>query len=195
MSLRRLLRDVLLFSALFAATSTAQPADRNPLAIKARVLDLVFPLHTEARPPYLKMILRFGDSDTQTTILVYPGGESELVHNALEGTNGKKLSEIIDRMVAQNPDVQDREIAARIRVKTTRSTLEYKELDQALKDLKAIKISPFLSTRVALDEVSQYDFWFSSGQESVHYTVYGPFDKEPQDQLVQWMIRFRSSFP
>src|SRR5271163_2498642 len=53
-----------LFSCLlFTATVSAQPGDRH-LDMKARVLDILFPLDVTPKPYFLKMILRFGDSGT-----------------------------------------------------------------------------------------------------------------------------------
>jgi hypothetical protein len=52
-----------------------------------------------------------------------------------------------------------------------------------------------LADRIALDEYSTYEFWYSDGQESVHYRLAGPFNGDPQDKLVRWMIKFRASVP
>jgi hypothetical protein len=98
-------------------------------------------------------------------------------------------------MVAQNSNVTDREIAAKLKVDVSRSPIGYEALDRFLDELKAIRISPILASRVAVDEYSEYEFWYDGGQESVHYTVTGPFKDAPQDELVQWMIRFRASVP
>jgi hypothetical protein len=61
---------------LFSCTATTQPGDRY-LDMKAQVLDAVFPVQVEPKPYLLKMVLRFGDSDTQMTIVVYPGAKSK----------------------------------------------------------------------------------------------------------------------
>jgi hypothetical protein len=185
----------LCFCILSAEPAIAHAGDRQPADIKARVLDLLFPSSTESKPYYVRLVLRFGDSDTQLAVVVYPGAECELVRYTLADMDGGRLSQLISKMVAQNPNVQAEEIAASVKVKTTRSPIEYKAVERALNDLKAIRISPFLSTRIAVDEYSQYDYWFNSGQESVHYTITGPFSGAPQDQLVQWMFKFRARFP
>ncbi len=31
-----------------------------------------------------------------------------------------------------------------------------------------------LASRVAVDEYSEYEFWYNGGQESVHYKLVGP---------------------
>jgi hypothetical protein len=192
MSFRRSVARALSACILSAAAAIAQTGDRNPVDIKARVLDLLFPLDVTSKPYFLKLVLRFGDSGTQLAVVIYPGGESELVRYELADMNSNDLSLLVSKMVAQNPNVQDREIAAKVKVKMTRSPVDHKALSRALEDLKTLRMSPFLKTRIAVDEYSQYDYWFDSGQESVHYTITGPFKGDPQDRLVQWMIKFKA---
>jgi hypothetical protein len=184
---------------LLALTAGADTRDRKPVDVTANVIKLLFPFDVASRPFYVRLALRFGDSNTQLVALIYPGGECELIHYRLtniDGTevNGDELLRLVSAMVSQNPRVRELEIATKFRVEINRSNVEYKNLDRALTNLKAIKVSPFLGTRIAVDEYSQYDFWFDSGQESVHYTITGPFKDAPQDQLVQWMIKFRATF-
>lgn len=200
MTCRRSMVRVLFFGILSAATAIAQPGNRH-LDIKARVLDLLFPLDVAPQPYLMKLVLRFGDSDTQLVVVVYPvypvqaGGRVQITRYTLAGMGDGELSQLISKMVAQNPSVTDREIVAKLKVNVTRSPIEYDTLDRALKDLKAIRISPILKSRVAVDEYSEYEYWYDGGQESVHYTITGPFKGDPQDQLVQWMIRFRANVP
>jgi hypothetical protein len=106
-----------------------------------------------------------------------------------------QLSQLISKTVAQNPHVTDREIAAKVKVAVSRSPIGYEECDHFLNELKAIRISPILASRVAVDEYSEYEFWYDGGQESVHYVLTGPFKEDPQDKLVQWMIEFRAGVP
>ncbi len=185
---------------LFTATATAQSGDRY-LDMKARVLDILFPLDVTSTPYFSKMILRFGDSDTQLVVLIYPtypvhaGGQAELIRYSVAGTGNSDLPQFISNMVAQNPNVTDREIAAKLKVDVTRSPIGYEALDRFLKKLKAIRISPILASRVAVDESSEYEFWYDTWQESVHYTLTGPFHNGPQDQLGRWMIKFRADLP
>jgi len=194
MSFRRSVMRALCFCLLSTVTAIAQTGGRNPLDIRGQVLDQLFPLDVTSKPYYVKLVLRFSDSDTQLVVLVYPGGESELISYTLRGVSGDGLSQLISKLIAENPNLPYREIAAKVKVSTTRSPIEYKALSHALDELKAIRISPFLTTRVVCDEVSQYDFWFDTGEESVHYTLYGPFKEDPQDLIVQWMIKFRARF-
>lgn len=193
MSFRRSVMCALCLCVL-STTAIAQTRGRNPLDVKGHVLDQLFPLDVTSKPYHVKLVLRFGDSDTQLIVLDYPGGESELVKQTLKSVSGEGLSQLISKLIAANPNLEDREIAAKIKVTTTRQPIEYKALSHALDELKAIRISPFLRTRVVCDEVSNYDFWFDTGEESVHYALYGPFRGDPQDLIVQWMIKFRARF-
>jgi len=169
--------------------------------IKARVLDLLFPLEVTPDLYLTKLALRFGDSDTQLVILIYPaypvhpGGRAEVIRYSLAGMGKGQLSQLISRMVRENPDVRDREIAAKLKVDVSRSPVEYEALNRFLNELKAVRIPPILTSRVAVDEYSEYEYWYDGGQESIHYTITGPFEGDPQDELVQWMIRFRANLP
>jgi hypothetical protein len=200
MTCRRAVACVLFSCILSAATAADRPGDRF-LDTKARVLDLLFPLDVTPAPYSQKLVLRFSDSDTQVVVVTYPvypvnpGGTSQIIRYSLEGISDDELSQLISKMVAEKPDVTDREIAAKVKVNVTRSAVDGKTLDRALKSLKAIRISPILATRVAVDEYSEYEYWWDDWQESVHYTMTGPFKGDPQDRLVQWMIGFRARLP
>jgi hypothetical protein len=200
MTSRTVVALVLFGCVLSAASAVAQPKDRH-LDMKARVLDILFPMDVAPKSYFLKMTLRFGDSDTQLVVVIYPDKgkywvrRCEITRYALAGMGEGQLSQLISRMVAENPDVREQEIAAKLKVEVTRSPIDYEALDRALKDLKAVRISPILASRVAVDEYSEYEYWYDGGQESVHYVITGPFKGDPQDQLVQWMIRFRANLP
>jgi hypothetical protein len=125
----------------------------------------------------------------------HPGGQAEVISYTVTGTDSDNLTQFISKTAAQNPSVTDQEIAAKLKVKAKRSPISHKALERFLDELNVMRISPMLSSRVAVDEYSEYQFWYNNGQESVHYKVVGPFKDEPQDKLVQWMIRFRSSVP
>jgi hypothetical protein len=189
---------VLISCILSAATATAQPGDRD---MKARVLDLVFPLDVAPKLYLLKVIMRFGDSDTQLVVVVNPDKEKywvrrcEITSYALEGMGKGQLDQLIFRMIAENPNVKEQEIAAKLQVKISRYSIAPEVLYRELDELKTVRISPVLADRVAVDEYSEFEYWYDGGQESVHYTLTGPFKGDPQDQLVQWMIRFRASLP
>ena len=184
--------SAVLLCTLSAAVAIAQPGDRC-MSTEARVLDLVFPLDVGPKPYFTRLAMRYGDSDTQIVVAVFPGGSAEMVRYSLAGMGRSEFSQLVSRMVAKNPDVKDQEIAAKVKVQVTRSPVEFKALDHALGELKAMRISPFLATRVASDESTEYEYWFDTWQESVHYVITGPFDGSTQDQLVQWLIRHRAN--
>jgi hypothetical protein len=179
---------------LFAATARAQPGDRN-LDIEARVLDILFPLDVGPTPYFSKMVLRFSDSDTQLVVVTYPGGKSELIRYSLAGVRSGELSHLISKMVNENPEMKAQEIAAKLKVNVSRSPIEPEALRRALDELKAIRISPVLASRVAVDEFSEYEFWYDNWQESVHYAITSPFGNDPQGQLGRWMTKFRDDVP
>ena len=170
-------------------SASAQPGDRY-LNIKARVLDLVFPLDVAPKPYLSKMILRYGDSDSQIVIVIYPGGKTEIIRYTISGD----LNGLISAMTSANPDVKEQEIAAKLKVKIRSSTISHEILNRALEELKTIHISPILESREAVDEVSEYEFWYDQWRECVHYTIMGPFKGTPQDKLVQWMVKFRENY-
>jgi hypothetical protein len=189
---------VVVCTLLLCALSTpaiSQTRDRNPPEVYADVLNLLFPLNVESKPYYVKFILRFHDTDTQLVLIVYPGRTSELVSFSLDNMKGSDLFKLISEMLVKNPGVKDEEIAAKVKVHTTRTAVDYKAVEPALNDLKSIRISPFFQTRVFVDEYSEYDYWFDSGQESVHYKICSidSAAADPQDQLAHWMTRFRAN--
>jgi hypothetical protein len=177
---------------LIGMNLSAQPGDRY-LDRKSRVLDLVFPLAVEPKPYIQKLVMRFGDSNSQLVLITYPGGKDELLRYTLAGVGDEGLSNWLSKIVQENPGISDQAIAAKLQVVSTRAVVNYDKLHPLLNDLKAIRLSPILETRVALDECYEYEFWCDNWQESVHYTIMGPFKSDPQDRLVQWMIKFRDS--
>jgi hypothetical protein len=189
-----------LFCIVFAASALAQPGDRR-LSTEARVLDLVFPLDVGPGVYFLKLVLRYSDSHSQIVVVVRPGpasdprGVPEVIRYTLSDMGAGDLSQLISKMVANSPNVSDQEIAAKVKVIVTRSPIEREALSHALKGLEAIRISPRLADRVACDGSSEYEYWYDTWEESVHYTVTGPFKGSPQDELVQWMIKFREKLP
>lgn len=185
---------------LFAAIASAQPGDRY-LDMEARVLDKLFPVNVPSKSYFLKMVLRFGDSDTQLVVVVYSDTgkywvrKCEVTSYALEGLSSSQFSQFVSKMVAENPNVKPEEIAARLKVSITRSPLPLEELYRALDELKTIRISPVLADRIAVDEFSEYEFWYDNWQESVQYTITSPFGDTPQDQLGKWMTKFKVNLP
>jgi len=200
MIFRTRLGCTLLVPFLLVLSAGGQSGGGVPEDMKERVLDLLFRSDAVSSPFLSKMTLRYGDSDSQLVVLTYPvhpvhrGGQAELISYTIIGLGSNNLSQFISKMAVQNPNVTDQEIAAKLKVDVKRSPIRYEALSRFVDDLKAIRISPVLASRVAVDEYSEYEFWYNNGQESVHYKVAGPFKDAPQDKLVQWMIRFRTCF-
>jgi hypothetical protein len=141
------------------------------------------------------MVLRFGDSNTQLTVIVYPGGDTEIVRCSLKDMSKDQFAQLISTMMKNTPNISDEEIAAKVKVEISRVSVKPGAFDHALKGLKRVRISPRLTTRIGVDNVSEYEFWYDTWEESVHYTLMGPFRGDPEDKLVQWMIGFRAELP
>ena len=192
MTCRKALICALLICVL-SAPAIPQTRGRGVSEVYSDVLNVLFPMDVESKPYYVKFILRFHDTESQLALIVYPGTESELVSHSLENVKGQDLYTLVSEMLDKNASVKAEEIAAKVRVRTTRSAVDYKAVEPALNELKSIRISPYFQTRIFLDEYSAYDFWFSSGQESVHYRICGNSSKsDAQDKLVRWMTKFRA---
>lgn len=197
MSFRTRLASVLLASFLIASSTVAQSSGNVPEDMKSRIYDILFRSDADTSFFFTKMTLRFDDSDSQLVVLVYPaypvhtGGQAEVISYTITGMGNDNLSQFISKAVARNSNVTAEEIAAKLRVQVKRSPVRYEVLSRSLDDLRSIQISPLLVSRVAVDEYSRYEFWYNTGQESVHYKLVGLFKNEPQDKLVRWMIRFR----
>jgi hypothetical protein len=191
----------LLVPFLLVLSAVGQLGGGVPADMKDRVLDLLFRSDTVTSPFLSKTTLRYGDSDSQLVVLTYPvypvhpGGPAEIISYTITGMGSDNLSQFISKMAAQNPSVTDQEIAAKLKVEVKRSPISYEALKRSLDELKATRISPMLASRVAVDEYSEYQFWYNTGQESVHYVITSPFGNDPQDQLGKWMTKFRDNVP
>jgi hypothetical protein len=201
MMLRNHLGCALAASFLLFVNVSGHSRDRAPANTKTRVLDFLFRSDPVTSPFLSKMTLRYGDSDSQLVVVTYPPfpvhpeGRAEVISYTITGLGSGNLSQFISQMADKNPNVTDEDIAASLKVDMKRSPIKYESLGGFLDELKAIRISPVLAGRVAVDEYSEYEFWYNNGQESVHYEVVGPFNDDPQDKLVQWMVRFRAALP
>jgi hypothetical protein len=101
------------------------------------------------------------------------------------------------RWKIKNPNVTDQEIAAKVKVNVTHSVVDTKVLDRELEELKVIRVSPLLLDRIGLDNITFYEYWQDTGQESIHLRFMdpNPSEKEPKAQFVRWMKGFRSRVP
>jgi hypothetical protein len=185
---------------LLALSAGAQRADCRA-DMKGCVLNRLFAPDAATSDYFTRMTMRFGDSDTQLVVLTHsnypvrPGGSVELVSYSIAGMGNGNLSQLISGVVSRNPNVTDWEIADSLKVKITRSRVKQDVFDRLIKELKAIEISPLSVSRVAVDEYSEYEFWYETGQECLRYTIAGPFGDTPQDKLGKWMIKFRAAVP
>jgi hypothetical protein len=201
MIFRSRLGHALFLPLLMVLSAVGQSGGGVPADIKDRVFDLLFQSDVVTSPFLSQMTLRYGDSDFQLVVVTYPvypvhpGGQAEIITHTITGMGSDDLAQFISKRVAQNPNITDQEIAATLKVEIKRSPINYQGLKRFLDELEAIRISPKLASRVAVDEYSEYQFWYYNGQESVHYKVVGPFKDDQQDKLVQWMIRFRTGVP
>lgn len=191
-SRRTLFAALLLIAVAASGTAAAQPGNR-PFDMKAQVLDALFPRDVDANSYFIKLGMRFGDSCTQVTVVVYPLRKAEMARTRLAGVACDDLAQFIEKEVANNPAVRAQELASRLKVDVTRTPVDYDTtLAPGLNQLKAIRISPVLASRISVDDYSEYEFWYDAWQESVHYTLVTPFENEPQDELGRWMMRFRT---
>jgi len=182
---------VLLCAFLVCATVQAQPGRRSR-DVKAQTLDLLFPLKVEPEPYFSKMVLRFGDSLSQLAVVVYFGGKSEIIRHRLVGISRTEFNEVTFKAFLDS-SLTAQQIAAKTKVEVTRAAIDYdKTLGPALEDLKRVRLSPFLGSRVGLDDVSEFEFWYDTWEESVHYSLVGPFNGAPEDEVTKWMLNFRT---
>ena len=193
MKCRSVSAGVLLLAGFCGSVTAAQPGNRR-LDTKAVVLDQLFPLDVAPEPYHLKLILRFSESDSQITVVVYPGGKSEVIVRSLANMKQGELARRIQDLAAANSAVSPSELAATLSVDSQRSLLDGTLLNRSLKRLEAIRISPALPTVSCMDACSQYEFWYDTWQDTVHYALTSP-EKGPRHELVQWMIKFKDTLP
>lgn len=175
---------------LLVGSAAAQPGGRH-FDVGSQVLDLMFPLKVEPEPYFSKMVLRFGDTLTQFTVVVYPGSKAEVIRYRVTGRDIKELHAVFARAVLDKT-ITPKEITTKLSVDVSRVPVNYDAVLQApIERLQQIRISPVLGSRAALHGYSHFEFWYDLWQESVHYSVVGPFDGEPQDELTKWMLSFR----
>ncbi len=194
MYVRRIVGSLVMALMLCTLATVAQPGDRY-LDIKAQVLDILFPLDVGPRPYLLKLVLRYGDSDTQYVVVLYPGQDAEMVSYSLAGISSGEFANLISSMTAKDPKLKPEDIAAKLRVEVKRTRLDFKALSATVKDLEAIRVSPLPARNIAVDDYSSYEYWCDSWQEYVHYTITGGSKDSSQKQLLEWMIKFRSKVP
>ncbi len=189
---RRFFVCMLFVPTLLSPKLFAQPGDRY-LFMKAQVLDALFPLDVAPKPYMLKMVLRFGDTDSQLMVVLYPGRKAEVIRFRVADMSPSDLEKFISRAVADNSRVTPRVLAARLKLDVTRASVDYAGVSRGIDELKSIRISPVLPDRISIDDYSEYEFWYDTWQEAVHYTIAGLIQSEPVDELGKWMLKFRVS--
>jgi hypothetical protein len=178
----------------------AQPGDRG-LNPRAHVLDLLFPVEVPQSPYFFKLVLRFDDAGTQVVVVVYPDKEKywirrcEVTTYSLNDNVRRDLAESLSTLASGASDEAMRGVASKLKVETNRVAIAPDVLDKPLSALKSIQISPVLASRISVDAFSEYEFSYDSWQESVHYSITASTGKEPQDELVRWMLRFKTDLP
>jgi len=182
----------LIITTLVGADANAQPGVRR-LDMRGRVLDVVFSPRPKAESYTRKLLLRFGDIPSQLTVVTFVGGATEVRRLELVDLDRRQLDELILRAVQRDSQVTPEQIAAKISVRESHASIpDRTPLAPLLRELERIRISPVLGSRVPLENSAEYELVYDLWQESVHYTVAGPFDGYPQDKLVKWMLRFRA---
>lgn len=193
--------SVIFFVVLLQVAAAGECGMRTAPDMRNRVLDLLFRSEHESATYLSKITLRYGDSDSQLVVMIHPVypvnpyGRTEVISYTVNGMGNDGVSGFISKMTEKKPRISDQEIAAKLTVATKRSPISYEDLSPWLEELKSIRISPMFGSRVAVDEYSDYEFCYDGGQESVGYKLVGPFKDDPQDRLVQWMIKFRANLP
>ena len=188
---RRYLAVAAIVSTLVASSvADAQPGRRR-FDMRGQVFDLMFPIQVEGQPYFSKMILRFSDTRSQLMVLVYPGRKAEIIRHRIAGTSDKEFDAILLNAF-RDKTITAQDIVGKLRVESSRVAIDYDlTLSPSLEELKSMRISPLLSSRAALDSFEQFEFWYDTWEESVHYSVVGPFN-DPHDELAKWMMKFRS---
>ena len=178
------------------SVAAAQPGSRH-FDFVPQVLDALFPLEASEQPYLSKLVLRFGDTNTQLTVVMKAGdavgSRCEATRLTVTDLSGNSLN-ALQRTIRDNPGLNPKEIAAMLKIQASRSAINCEtDLLPALKELTAIRISPALAHGVSVDDFFEYEFRYDTWQTSVHYTIVSPFGKDPEGKLGKWMLKVRSS--
>jgi hypothetical protein len=182
------------------ALSPCGLAEKAHFISNREVLDCLFPKEFDAEPYLEKVVLRFDDSSTELVLLMDPvatdhaPGPSELVQYTLGITEGDLLKRI-EEILVKNPQASVEQVASHFKVSTKRVPIADSQVKRVLDELKSIRVSPALGTRIGGDSSFFLNFWYFGFAESVHYQLIGPHHGDPQDELVKWMLGFRERLP
>jgi hypothetical protein len=192
MNLRNLINLAILCGFTVSCNSFAQPGDRA-MSDKSRVLDALFVLENEAKPHYLKIVMRFGDTNSQMVLVMDTDGKTEVREYFAADPGSGSMETAIARIRAANPGISDHDIAVKIGVTIKRKTISKTVVQGSLRALGDLKISPALQSAVCLDECDEYEFSYDTWQESVHYIIVSPARHSQMRRLLDWMNHLRSS--
>jgi hypothetical protein len=89
------------------------------------------------------------------------------------------------------------DIAIRAAAVKIHPTVQHAEVDgeaskPSLNELEKITMSPRLPGVIGLDGVPSCEFWYYTGEESVHYRLLDTRMDVPYDSLPRWVERFES---
>jgi hypothetical protein len=194
---------LLLVSPFSTLVGHAQPGYRqhNPAE---RVLDLAFPIDVPAaqKPYFVKMALRYWGADPeQFVIVIYSDSDKywirkcEITKYVFGSESKAKLPQVLSKLSADSSDEAVRAAAAQLNVEVSRYMIAPEALSKTLTELRSIRISPAITDRIGLDDVSEYEFWYDTWEESDYFSIMGPFKDDPQDALTRWMIKFKADLP
>jgi hypothetical protein len=167
-----------------------QPGGQD-LNLRAKVLDLLFVDEVAQRPYLVKLALRFGDSDSETVLVIYPGGKGDLISYDLGDLAKGKLSEAIERAYSEKTNITANEIAAQFRVRKRRTPIEYNRIKPLLSSLERIHVEASLPISFAMDDTPQYEYLYDNWQESIRLVINKPRVNSSDDELIRWMHLFR----
>lgn len=198
---RKILVFLLVLCALSGTMARAQPGDRY-LDMKARVLELAFPVKPSAKPYFVRLVLCYGDTDSQLMVVLVQGKKYwqrryDVYRYSLVGVKQGQLSRLITKMEKADPKVTPREIAAKLKVKVVQSTVDRRLMEKALDRLRKIKVPAALPSYVCVDACPQdeFEFTYDTWQDRVRYVMTDPPPKTAEGKLLEWMTQFRKELP
>jgi hypothetical protein len=183
------------FIAIVSLVSSAY--DQRPaVAITTEdVADLLFPrMRISYDSLYLaRLMLRFSEPDMQIVIIA---SATEVDISEYKTKGNVRIAELIRRSTQENASVTAAHIASNIRIKTRHVATTRQQVKTWFEELQNIKGSPKLDGYTCLHGCPQFDLWFDTGQDSVHYSmVYTPVippQRSTQQLLAEWMLSLRS---
>jgi len=159
------------------------------------LLDAVFP-HAQRHDTYF--VLRYiPASETEFQIVITKkDNESYSVESYFLPKGSKRIGDQLLQLKSANPNDTTENLARHIAVEHKSVELDPGTVSELMGSLAAVKISPELSSDIAVD-APMYEFWFvaASACNVVHLRVSDPYqDRSPKTHaLVRWMKRVRGA--